>query len=377
MPVKKSWDILSRVNQHPRDDRVEFQEEGHKYRIDGHVDGWVSATSLLSCLHRPFDKDKVVSTLMNGRRYKNGEHPLSGKSKDEILSHWESQNKRGTALHARMELSMQGIHIGYAPGNGPCGGSEAGSLRRITGIFAPDDDNKDNASRHRVWICDMTSEVFVWYPFEKTQDKHQKLLHIGFRWEDGTIRRNRAEDAELGDEEPVLGWGEAVTEALQVREFWESHANPKGIVPYRSEWVIWDETYKIAGTIDALMYNPATGGYLIYDWKRVSKGLEVDLDATRYGYKPGEDEWLNDVPRWTKRMLAPVEVLYDTKYWHYSLQLNLYRSILERCYGLRIDGMVLVQIHPDISGIRCHRVMHLEDPIMRVLEMRQKELATQ
>lgn len=367
MPTRKSWDVLSRVNHHPRDDRVEFQEEGHRYKIDGSVDGWVSATSLLSGLHSPFDAGKAADTVMKGKRYKSGDHPLAGKNKEEIIAHWGSENKRGTALHARMEFSMQGVHLGYGPAGIIGEGEESVVLRRTTGTFA-------GGEKHRMSICDRTKKVFVMYPIADSPGESSRMIHMGFMWEDGTIRRNSREEAELEDEEPVLHWDEAVTESLQVREFWEEHAGPKNIVPFRSEWVIWDETYKIAGTIDALMYNTETGGYWIYDWKRVSKGLEVDIDATRYGYRPEPDEWLGEVSRWTKKMLAPAEELYDTKYWHYSLQLNLYRSILERCYGMRIEGMVLVQMHPSIAGIRCHRVVRLEDPINRVLEKRAAKL---
>lgn len=369
MPTKKSWDVLSRVNHHPRDDRIEFQEEGHKYKIDGSVDGWISATSLLSGLHSPFDASKAADAVMRGKRYKSGEHPLAGKNKDEIIAHWNNENKRGTALHARMEFSMQGVYLGHGPGGSLGAGLGGDVMRRITGTFAGEE-------KHRINIYDATQEVFIWHPLGKTDNPARRILHIGFLWEDGTVRRNRYEEAELGDKEPILHWNEAVVEALQVREFWEEHARPRHIIPYRSEWVIWDHTYKIAGTIDALMYDIRTGGYWIYDWKRVSKGLEVDIDATKYGYKPDHDEWLGEVSHWTKRMLAPADELYDTKYWHYSLQLNLYRSILERCYRMRIEGMVLVQMHPSIAGIRCHRVVRLEDPINRILEKRAEELST-
>jgi hypothetical protein len=378
MPTKKSWYVLYRVNHHPRDDRVEFQEEGHKYKIDGSVDGWISATSLLSGLHHPFDSSKAADALMKGKRYKSGEHPLAGKSKEDIIAHWGSENKRGTALHARMELGMQGVHLGYGPTGSPGGGASAGHLKRVTGTFAKESAEGISDDKHRIRLCEMTKEVFILYPLTTEDDSDtRRMLHLGFLWDDGTVRRNRPDEAELGEEEPVLYWNEAVVEALQVREFWETHAVPNHLVPHRSEWVIWDDTYKIAGTIDALMRNTETGGYWIYDWKRVSKGLEVDIEATRYGYRPEPDEWLGEVSRWTKRMLAPAEDLYDTKYWHYSLQLNLYRSILERCYGMRIEGMVLVQMHPSIAGVRCHRVVRLEDPIRRVLEKRAEELATE
>lgn len=368
MPVKKSWDILSKINSHPRDERIEFQEEGHRYKIDGSVEGWTSATSLLSSLHEPFNAEKAADTLINGRRYKSGEHPLAGKSKEDIIAHWGNENKRGTALHARMEFGMQCISLGNPIGRVS---KDTLVLTRCSGTF-------DSEDRHRVSHNASTQEVFIRYPTVDSapiEGLVRELLHIGFMWSDGTVRRNRLEEAELGEDEPVLGWNESIQEALQVKEFWEEYACKNGLKPYRSEWVIWDEEFRIAGTIDALMKNEKTGGYWIYDWKRVSRGLEVDIEATRYGYRPKHDEWLAETKPWVKRMCHPVEELFDTKYWHYSLQLNLYRSILERRYGITIEGMMLVQIHPSLAGVRCHEVVRLEDPINRILEKRRTEMS--
>ena len=50
--------------------------------------------------------------------------------------------------------------------------------------------------------------------------------------------------------------------------------------------------------------------------------------------------------------------------------------IIERNYDMKIEGMVLVQIHPQIKQCQCHRVMRLEDQINRILEMREEELDT-
>ena len=36
----------------------------------------------------------------------------------------------------------------------------------------------------------------------------------------------------------------------------------------------------------------------------------------------------------------------DLNYWHYSLQLNIYKTILERKYGEKISEMYLVCLHP-------------------------------
>ena len=37
----------------------------------------------------------------------------------------------------------------------------------------------------------------------------------------------------------------------------------------------------------------------------------------------------------------------DTNYWHYTLQLNIYKFILESKYGFKVKDLHLVVIHPD------------------------------
>ena len=42
--------------------------------------------------------------------------------------------------------------------------------------------------------------------------------------------------------------------------------------------------------------------------------------------------------------------LPDTNYWHYSLQLNTYKRILEQKYGKKVTDMYLVCLHPNNSN---------------------------
>lgn len=101
----------------------------------------------------------------------------------------------------------------------------------------------------------------------------------------------------------------------------------KHLKPYRTEWMIFDEDLKIAGSIDMVFENE-DGTLSIYDWKRCR---EINR----------ENNWnkfsINDV----------VSHLPDTNYWHYSLQLNTYKAILERKYGKQIKELYLVKLHPD------------------------------
>jgi ATP-dependent exoDNAse (exonuclease V) beta subunit len=97
--------------------------------------------------------------------------------------------------------------------------------------------------------------------------------------------------------------------------------------PYRTEWTVYYEELKLSGSIDMIFENP-DGTLQMYDWKR-SKGIEYEA----YGDKCAKTKCISHLP--------------DSNFWHYSLQLNIYRQILEEKYGKTITGMYLICIHPD------------------------------
>ena len=99
------------------------------------------------------------------------------------------------------------------------------------------------------------------------------------------------------------------------------------MTPYRTEWMIFDEDLKIAGSIDMVYENP-DGTLSIYDWKRCK-------DISK----------IND---WNKFSINPLIChMPDTNFWHYALQLNTYRAILERKYNKKVTKLCLVRLHPD------------------------------
>ncbi len=121
------------------------------------------------------------------------------------------------------------------------------------------------------------------------------------------------------------------------------------LVPYRSEWEVWSEEHKLAGSIDMVYYRRSDDSYVIYDWKR-SKEIKKDNPfGTGFG---------------------PVAHLPDSNYWHYTLQLNTYRWFLETHYGLKISDMYLVILHPDNSGYKRFRLNRLEREVEEMLECR-------
>lgn len=102
--------------------------------------------------------------------------------------------------------------------------------------------------------------------------------------------------------------------------------NPE-LKPYRTEWLIYDDDVKISGSIDMIYENP-DGTLSIYDWKRCK-------NITR----------INNF----NKFALPVAICHlpDSNFWHYALQLNTYKVILEKKYNKKIKNMFLVRLHPD------------------------------
>jgi ATP-dependent exoDNAse (exonuclease V) beta subunit len=97
---------------------------------------------------------------------------------------------------------------------------------------------------------------------------------------------------------------------------------------YRTEWCVYHEELKLSGSIDMVFQDTNTGDFMIYDWKR-SKEISFE---NRYGQ--------------TAKTKC-IRHMEDCNYSHYSLQLNVYRRILQEKYDMKITKLALVVLHPD------------------------------
>jgi hypothetical protein len=97
--------------------------------------------------------------------------------------------------------------------------------------------------------------------------------------------------------------------------------------PYRTEWLVYNEDIKISGSIDMVYENP-DGTLSIYDWKRAKNITRIN--------------------NFNKFALPPqICHLPDSNFWHYALQLNTYKAILEQKYNKKIKDLFLVRLHPE------------------------------
>lgn len=149
-------------------------------------------------------------------------------------------------------------------------------------------------------------------------------------------------------ERHYLGFSNETDETYRLFEQFIEHYH---LSPYRTEWTIYDEDSKIAGTLDFLHYDQ--GVFTIFDWKRSNKILVC-----------GSPETTN---RWGKHAYAPITHIPDTTYWHYALQLSVYRYILEKNYGIHVSGGKLGIFHPDNGCPYVVDVPYLRDEAIALL----------
>ena len=122
------------------------------------------------------------------------------------------------------------------------------------------------------------------------------------------------------------------------------------------EWSDNGKEASAAGTamhfsIDMVYRRKSDGKFVIYDWKR-SKEIKSDNP-----FGSG---------------LPPLEHLPDTNYWHYTMQLNVYKWMLEKYYGLEVADLYLVILHPDQPSYRRMRLNIMTDEVEDMIECRRR-----
>ena len=166
-------------------------------------------------------------------------------------------------------------------------------------------------------------------------------------------------------------------------QFVKDHPN---LIPYRTEWMIFDEDVKIAGSIDMIGVSPlqppletsvtqdtpkinpnspqegGVGGIppgvaplIIYDWKRC-KEIKESNSFKEFA------------------LTECIKHLPDTNFWHYSLQLNTYKAILEAKYDKKVEAMYLVCLHPNLPSYQLLQVPDLSSEVAALFALRKKQL---
>jgi hypothetical protein len=114
-------------------------------------------------------------------------------------------------------------------------------------------------------------------------------------------------------------------EFIYFLRFEEEFMRARGLVPMRTELSLFHCGLCVAGQADLICRVEGTNKIAILDWKR-SKEIKT---SNRF-----------------QKLKEPMSHLDDCNFFHYAIQLNIYRYILETEYGLEVDGMYLGVFHP-------------------------------
>ena len=117
------------------------------------------------------------------------------------------------------------------------------------------------------------------------------------------------------------------SKAIEWRYFINFVRDFPDLKPFRTEWTVYHDDVKISGSIDMIYENP-DGTLSIYDWKRA--------------------KLITRINNFNKFALPPqICHLPDSNFWHYALQLNTYKAIIEQKYNKVVKDLFLVRLHPD------------------------------
>ena len=266
--------ILSQRNAHARDLNLLFDEPTHKYTVLSDPDSAYTSVTTWNHSHFPhFNADEIIQNMMKGKNW-NAQNKYWGLSSEQIKKQWADNaaavSGSGTDMHYEIECFMNQDLIN-------------------------EEDNQ---------------------PVAYTQSD---LLDMYLQEEQSAKALEQSANALEKAQTPI--------DTLEWKFFLKYLEDLPDLKPYRTEWTIYDEELKIAGSIDMVYENP-DGTLAIYDWKRVK---EI---AKRNNFN--------------KRAVTDcIKHLPDTNFWHYSLQLNTYKAILEAKYGKKVTSLYLVRLHPD------------------------------
>jgi ATP-dependent exoDNAse (exonuclease V) beta subunit len=101
---------------------------------------------------------------------------------------------------------------------------------------------------------------------------------------------------------------------------WLAHC---GMLPVDTEFILYDEDLGLAGTIDCIMEDPVTGELTLVDWKTNKEIKKKSFDG-----KMGKQ---------------PINHLEDHSFNRYSLQLSMYRYLLEK-KGFKVKNCLLIHL---------------------------------
>lgn len=162
----------------------------------------------------------------------------------------------------------------------------------------------------------------------------------------GTEVHKWIEDFYKGDNPPAPAHHEVLSRVNKFKELYDTKLHK--LTPVKQEFRIFSRKWGLAGTMDILFR--LQQDYYVGDWK-TNKKFTTDKDPKG---------------RW-KKMLYPFEDLWENALTSYSIQISLYRLILQEEAGFETAGGFLTWIGPD-GKPELHKTVDLRDRLYTYLQ---------
>jgi len=131
-------------------------------------------------------------------------------------------------------------------------------------------------------------------------------------------------------------------------KFYENEILGRGLTSYITEWRIASPKFlRLAGSVDFVgRFDDGTFG--IVDWKRIKN-------------------WDCLFNNYSKQCIGALSEVSASNFNKYSLQINLYRYILELEYGIKISWMAVASFHPIQSEYKFVVVENMDDIVEKII----------
>lgn len=251
--------MLEIKNKHPRDKRITFIEQGHKYIVNDAED-FSSVTTFIHKFFKDFNEEEIIDKNYD-KWQTDSSNKYFGKSKKDIKQFWNDNRNKSSTFGTKTHLAI---------------------------------------------------ELFL----------NQKLDTLN----------------ELSDN----------VSFQYFLKFMEDYNNYD---IYRTEWCVYHEELKLAGSIDAVFKDG--DNLVIVDWK-TNKAIRHDNTFTKGLY--------------------PLQHVDDCNYMHYSLQLSVYKFILESKYGIKINNLQLVWLNKTNKSYEVIDCSYMSEELSKMFGERINEL---
>ena len=118
------------------------------------------------------------------------------------------------------------------------------------------------------------------------------------------------------------------------------------------ELPIGSEEFDLASCVDHLFYNKLTGGLVLVDYK---------TNSLMDGYNK---------KAYKKAMKVPLSHINDDALHHYYIQLSIYKYLIEKYTGLKVDEMFIVYMSENIENYEIIDIPYLKEEVEKILELR-------